>query len=272
MALIQLSWGWLNAKRACKAPSVLVELLNGPSHYWAPSTERRERLRRFVRSKSCSHYCSAVSGIPEKNKPWQPCCERGLRELFPGRWERKCVWGMDGWLDGWIAVAHNPAHNTPPQAMLSEVSLHLPLSPSSSTNGPSVARRSESLRRFNYSPGEDDSLWLNSLEKEGEEKEEEEEEEEEGDEKKRRRGTVEGKWRRRRMRRGEESWQRGGNEREWWEEEEEEKRFGWSVCCAVFGLWGECGGGLPQVKRKMWELVDEWLFFFSCCLVFQTDC
>lgn len=39
---------------------------------------------------------------------------------------------------------------------------------------PSTARRSESLRRFNYSPGEDDSRWLSSLEKEGEVEEEEE--------------------------------------------------------------------------------------------------
>ncbi len=34
---------------------------------------------------------------------------------------------------------------------------------------PSTARRSESLRRFNYSPGEDDSQWLNGLEMEEEE-------------------------------------------------------------------------------------------------------
>lgn len=34
------------------------------------------------------------------------------------------------------------------------------------------ARRSESLRRFNYSPGEDDSQWLSSLEKEEEVEEE----------------------------------------------------------------------------------------------------
>lgn len=40
-----------------------------------------------------------------------------------------------------------------------------------------MARRSESLRRFNYSPGEDDSRWLNSLEKREEEEVEEEEEE-----------------------------------------------------------------------------------------------
>lgn len=51
----------------------------------------------------------------------------------------------------------------------------------------STARRSESLRRFNYSPGEDDSRWLNSLEKE------EEEEEEDEDEKQRRRGLGSGK-------------------------------------------------------------------------------
>lgn len=70
-------------------------------------------------------------------------------------------------------MAHNPAHNTPPQATLSKVSLHLPLLLLLLRRQPSAARQSERLRLFNYSPGEDDSRWLNSLEKEGEEEEEE---------------------------------------------------------------------------------------------------
>lgn len=59
-----------------------------------------------------------------------------------------------------MRVAHNPAHSTPPSGNVDQGITPPSLLP---------ARRSESLRRFNYSPGEDDSRWLSSLEEEEEE-------------------------------------------------------------------------------------------------------
>lgn len=116
---------------------------------------------------------------------------------------------------------HSPLPTPPPAA-----------SPSSSTTKTSMARRSESLRRFNYSPGEDDSRWLNSLEKEEEEKQ-------------RRRGAEHGKWRRGMRKRGRkvrtvelaQRWRKRGNDGR-------RRRGGLddqSACCEVSG---ECSDEL----------------------------
>lgn len=70
--------------------------------------------------------------------------------------------GTDGWK---LLIIH--ARDTSPRAMLREVSPRLPPSYLLYCR-PAAARRRGSLRRFNYSPGEDDSRWLNSLEQEEE--------------------------------------------------------------------------------------------------------
>lgn len=58
--------------------------------------------------------------------------------------------------------------------MLSQVSFQLPSLPPSPTAIQMQPDRVR-LKRFNYSPGEDESEWLNSLEKVEEDEEEEEE-------------------------------------------------------------------------------------------------
>lgn len=70
-----------------------------------------------------------------------------------------------------MAVAHNPAHNTLPQATQRKVSLYFP--PYPPPPPPATSPRPDGVRVpdfFNYSPGEDDSRWQGSLESEEEEK------------------------------------------------------------------------------------------------------
>lgn len=121
MVLIQLSWGWLNAKRARKASSVLVELLSATSHH--PPNGRND----YISSCTLSRTATAA-----------PLCQVFQENMAAMLWTgaRGVVWmvrasvcaRVHDW-EGWLAVTHNPAHNTPPQAALSKVSLHLPPPP-----------------------------------------------------------------------------------------------------------------------------------------------
>lgn len=141
---------WLNAKCACKAAPVLMDLLNLTMRHQAAS------------SKTIYHIKPRVEG------PLLPLCARfpgkqgncvvneGRGSCFEEAKSKFSVWGMDGW------------------QLLIILSITFPLwlrwaryffTFSSSPNiEPSQLDRG-SLRLFNYSPGWDDSRWLSSLER-----------------------------------------------------------------------------------------------------------
>jgi len=100
-----------------------------------------------------------------------------------------------------------------------------------------MARRSESLRRFNYSPGEDDSRWLNSLE--------------EGGENRRRRRIRSGGGGRRRRGGLAQRWKKRGNDGR-----RKRKRSGLNDLSACCEGSGDCGARLSQVRCKIFLLTD----------------
>lgn len=71
-------------------------------------------------------------------------------------------------MDGWRTVSNNPS--TPPPRGDAEQGITSPPPPVLHRQL-SMARQRKNLRLFNYSPGEDDSGWMNSLEREDEEEE-----------------------------------------------------------------------------------------------------
>lgn len=188
--------------------------------------------------------CAATTAPLCPGKTWQPCWTGA-----EGVVSRLCVWEKrtDGWQPLIILLitvllplgdARRRYLCTPPPPLP-----HL-------YQQPSVARRSESLRRFNYSPGEDDSLWLNSIERE----------EEEEEDKKQRMGNGKGggelahMWRKRRNDGG----RRSGSDDQF-------------ACCVKFGDCGEARDLLRLTSKfvqGLWLLVkaELRLILYNFCL------